>query len=132
MIELDALLQRLKDLVSKNSPDDPTIADDDIRIGDIKALVDEIERLRRDRQRLILDHISSEGQWIEHTGELNQRIKEQEAELKEFKSFVKEIRDGYDCDTGASGVHAHRCRCCVAGDLLGEPPSVFDQRTRGG
>ena len=176
MSELDdALLQRFKVLVSENSPDGPTIADDDIRVGDIKALLDEIERLRKERQRLILDHLSSEGQWIEHTGELNAEIEKLKAEgdsernrlgdecdrlvfewhdkvkevekqrdqcqsesrrskeeLKEFKSFVKEIRDGYDCDTGASGVHAHRCRCCVAGDLLGEPPSVFDQRTRGG
>lgn len=52
--------------------------------------------------------------------------------VAELEDFVKEIRDGYDCDTGAGGCHAYRCRCCVAGDLLGEPPSTFDPRTRGG
>lgn len=41
-----------------------------------------------------------------------------EKERSKFEALLREFRDDYDCDTGANGTHAHRCRVCVAGEAL--------------
>lgn len=39
--------------------------------------------------------------------------------IEELESFVREVRDGWDCDEDAH-THGTRCRACVAKELLNE------------
>ena len=65
--------------------------------------------------------------------ECDESLKECLDAIERLHEFVEDVRDNYDCETGANGVHAHRCRRCVAGDVLGKPPELgVDPRTRGG
>jgi hypothetical protein len=98
----------------------PGIADDMV------ALFEHIEDQEATIKRFLDDRAKLNGSW-------NNRCKAAELKAKTLADFVLEIRDGFDCDTGANGVHAYRCRCCVAEELLGLPPHpAKDQRTMGG
>lgn len=38
--------------------------------------------------------------------------------LREVVLLLKDFESGFDCDTGANGVHPHYCRCCRAKAFL--------------
>ena len=143
MIDLPALLKSLKLLVETQG-NEPVIAEDDITVEDIRALLGEIDRLNaevdseRNRlgdecDRLVFDWHEKVQEVEKQRDQCQAEARSTKAELKKFKAFALDIRDGYDCETGANGVHAPFCRCCVAEELLGLPPhEARDQRTRGG
>lgn len=37
-----------------------------------------------------------------------------EERIKELEGFVRDVRDNWDCDTGANGAHHYCCRACSA------------------
>lgn len=41
--------------------------------------------------------------------------------VNELESFARDVRDGFDCDTGHNGHHPDYCRTCYAARLL--PPT---------
>jgi len=45
-------------------------------------------------------------------------VADQGKRIAELESFVRDVRDNYDCDTGANGSHPSYCRCCCAKALL--------------
>jgi len=38
--------------------------------------------------------------------------------IQELESFVRDVRDNWDCETGANGAHHSHCRACEAKKLL--------------
>ena len=40
------------------------------------------------------------------------------ARIAELESFVRDVRDDWDCDTGANEAHHSHCRACEAKRLL--------------
>ena len=38
--------------------------------------------------------------------------------IQELNEFVRDVRDNWDCDTGANGAHHSHCRACSALKLL--------------
>lgn len=38
--------------------------------------------------------------------------------VADMEEFIRNIRDNYDCDTGANGCHPYHCRVCNADDIL--------------
>jgi cob(I)alamin adenosyltransferase len=62
-------------------------------------------------------------QWTKETAPLvnalnQETIKRMEERIKELEDFVRDVRDNWDCDTGANGAHHHCCRACEAKRLL--------------
>ena len=95
-------------------------------VDDMVALFEHIESQQKEIEKLKAGHFDVTLDIAKERDSLRE-------ELKKFKSFAKDIRNGYDCDTGANGVHHPHCRCCTAEELLGLPPHpARDQRTRGG
>ena len=63
---------------------------------------DEIERLRKEKQKLALDFIASEGEWCELIDKRNKQIKLFRAVLTNF------------CDAFEPHMHQKRCQICSA------------------
>lgn len=67
--------------------------------------------------------------WIMHDGKkyfeegylimANKSAERRGKRIKELESFVKDIRDGFDCDLDAHK-YGTLCRCCEAEKILGK------------
>lgn len=59
----------------------------------------------------------AEGIWND-LGEAVQGRVIAEKKLTILESFLLDLRDNWDCDSGANGTHPNHCRTCHAKELL--------------
>lgn len=79
-------------------------------------MIDQVEYWQEKFRRACLDALSSEGEWIEHTGKLNAEIKQLKFDLKRLTNLITKYGQHLpDCDRKNEetvGIMQHECCSC--------------------